>query len=114
MAIERARYETVRAPGRRMSRHERAQQIRADSRDLAHKITKQSIIHDTQIVNFKISAAVAVGEHAMSEITELDDHRVFLAAGDPTKNMLLAEFEAETVQQVKNLQRSLFNDWRMP
>jgi len=55
-------------------------------------------------------AAVALGGHLMAGMVELDRQRRHLAKEDVTLNLLLAEIEAETVQQVRRIHGSLFND----
>jgi hypothetical protein len=62
----------------------------------------------------KADGALRFGEHVMEGLVELDEHRRALAGDDPTLNILLAEIEAETVGQVKKIQRNLYGEWELP
>lgn len=69
-------------------------------------------VYDTaRLSSLQVDAALAVAAHIMQGVTHLDDRRREIAKDDPTLNMLLAEIEATAVQQVKGIQRGLFNNW---
>jgi len=84
---------------------------RARGRDRAVVDIARPIYTEAQLTALKIKGAVAVGEHAMSEIVGLDDLRQDLANGDPTKNKILGDIELETVRQVKKLQAKLYDEF---
>lgn len=69
---------------------------------------------DVREAAMKADGAIRFGEHVMDGLVELDEHRRALARDDATLNVLLAEVEAETVGQVKKIQRNLYGQWELP
>ncbi|MDQ1438347.1 MAG: hypothetical protein QOK43_1976 [Acidimicrobiaceae bacterium] len=80
------------------------------------KLTAAELRIRNQVRSAAIQAdgALRFGEHVMDGLVELDVHRRMLARDDPTLNVLLAEVEAETVGQVKKIQRNLYSQWELP
>lgn len=81
------------------------------ARAAAEQAAARAITDETRLTALQADAALALGGHIMDGVTDVDKHRRSLARDDVTLNMLLCEIEAETVQQVKAVQRSLFNRW---
>ena len=71
----------------------------------------QDVIDEVRLIGVKLDGAMALAGHAMQGIVELDDHRKALAKDDVGRNLLLAEFEDTCIQQVKSIQRSLYDSW---
>lgn len=78
------------------------------ARTAAGRVAARAITDETRLTALQADAALALGGHIMEGVVNLDMHRRHLAKDDVTLNLLLAEIEAETVQQVKAVQRSLF------
>ena len=76
--------------------------------------TEVQIRQDVREAAMKADGAIRIGEHIMDGLVELDAHRRELAGADQTLNVLLAEVEAETVGQVKKIQRNLYGQWELP
>ena len=66
-----------------------------------------TVIDEVRRAGLKTDAAVALADHMMSRLRELDDNRRQLAKGDVTLNLICAEIESEAVQQCKEIQRRL-------
>lgn len=96
-------------PARAERRLQRAKDAITDSAD----VTRQAIYEEVRLAAFKVDGAVALSGRIMEELVYLNEHRRHLAAEDPTVNMMLADIQAETVRQVKKIQRGLFDDWDM-
>lgn len=69
----------------------------------------REIKNETRLTALQADAALALGGHIMDGVVQLDRVRRDLAKEDVTLNLLLADIESETIQQVQNIQRSLFN-----
>lgn len=93
------------------SRRARAAQA-AEDQQAARLLNSEAraIKNETRLTALQADAALALGGHIAEGVVDLDLHRRHLAKDDITLNLLLAEIESETVQQVKRIQRSLFNE----
>ncbi|MCA1701750.1 MAG: hypothetical protein LC808_00140 [Actinobacteria bacterium] len=69
------------------------------------------VYEEVQLAAKKADGAMALAGHIMEEVVELDRYRRHLGSDDATLHLLLAEIESTGVQQVKRIQRGLFNDW---
>lgn len=66
---------------------------------------------DVRMAGLKVDGALSLAGHAMEGAVGLDDHRVNLSKGDPIRSLLLADLEETAMQQVKTIQRQLFDQW---
>lgn len=90
----------VRGETRRVPKHDR---------DI---VSSANYIYDrTRIAGFEVDATVALGDHIMERLVRHDRRRRHLAKGDATINLILADIEAETVEQVKRIQNRLHDNW---
>lgn len=102
----------VGTPDRRPNRSERlareAERRAQLSEDQAARQTLRSIRREVFEAEIRMDAIEFLAEHVMDKIVEIDDYRIFRAAGDPLKNRLLAEAEATANMQLRREQRNLF------
>lgn len=91
-------------------RQQAARALQAQRSVWDSQVKAMEIRNETRLTALQADAALALGGHIMEGVVELDKYRRRLAQEDVTTNLLLAEIEAETIQQVKRVQRSLFND----
>lgn len=68
---------------------------------------------DVRLRALQADGAMALGAHIMEGLVGLDDNRRGLSGNDITLNTLLMEVEAETVRQVKSVQRGLGDGWSL-
>lgn len=69
---------------------------------------RQAIKRDVQIQGAKVDGVVALAGHSMEQLLRLDNHRAELSQGDPNRNLLLSEIEAEAIYHVKRIQAGLY------
>ncbi len=67
----------------------------------------RAICGEVRLAGLKADGAVALAQHMMARLRELDDDRRQLAKDDATLNLICAEIESEAVQQCKQIQRGL-------
>lgn len=75
---------------------------------------QQAIADRVREAATKAEGAIRLGEHIVDGLTDFDGHCRQLAGSDPRLNMVMAEIEAETIDQVKKIQRHLYSKWDMP
>lgn len=66
---------------------------------------------EVQLAAMQADGAIALADHIMDGLVNLDLHRRELAREDQTLHLLLTEIESTCVSQVKHSQRNLFNNW---
>lgn len=66
---------------------------------------------DVRLKALQADGAMALGGHIMEGLVGLDDTRKGLANGDPIVSTLLMEIEAESIRQVRSIQRGLNDAW---
>lgn len=71
----------------------------------------KEIYNRTKIAGLEVDATVALGDHIMERLVRHDHRRRHLAKGDVTINLILADIEAETVEQVKRIQIRQHDAW---
>ncbi len=71
----------------------------------------KQIYDRTRRAGFEVDAAVALGDHIMERLVRHDRRRRHLAKDDATLNLILADIEAETVEQVKRIQNRHGDGW---
>jgi hypothetical protein len=71
----------------------------------------RGLYEEVQLADFKVAGTFALAAKAMQGAAELDDVRQQLAAGDPVRSAMLADFEAVALLKVKHIQRGLFGDF---
>lgn len=67
--------------------------------------------YEVQLAAIEVDGAVALGSHIMGRLQSLDDVRRDVSGADPLLGILLADIEATTVRQVKDIQRNLYTQW---
>jgi hypothetical protein len=71
-----------------------------------HKKAMEEIVHDVKEAALKVDALAALTAHIMEDAMDLDDYRVALANGDPTKNAVLMRIELGFVAKAERVQRN--------
>jgi phosphate-selective porin len=82
---------------------------RKQDRELVRQADK--VKAEVQLADYQAAGTFALAAKIMQGAAELDDVRLQLAAGDPVKAAMLADFEVTAFQKAKNIQRGLFNDF---
>lgn len=72
------------------------------------RVTRQ-IQEEVATAALMADGVVAFAGLAMERLNDLDQYRQELAGQDTLKNILFGEIEAQTVRQVKAIQRGLYN-----
>jgi hypothetical protein len=85
--------------------------LRPSRADRQTQALAKKLINEVRIAALKTDGALALGDHIMTEIVELDDHRHALGRDNLALNLVLAEIEATAISQCKGIQRGLFNRW---
>ncbi|MCA1702354.1 MAG: hypothetical protein LC808_03430 [Actinobacteria bacterium] len=93
------------------TRPTRRQRATAEAQQQVKARKTQEVYDHAHLTAMKTDASMALAAHVMEGALDLDNYRKELAQGDPATNLLLAEFESTAMQQVKRLQRSLYNPW---
>jgi hypothetical protein len=95
----------------RATRAERAVLAAQRAEDLQQEGQRRRVIDEVRHAALKADGSIALAGHIMAGVMALDGERRHLAKEDPALNLLLAEIEGEAVQQVKAIQRSIFDPW---
>lgn len=69
----------------------------------------KAIVDEVRLAALKADGVLRLTDRIMAGVVELDDDRRYLARGDETKNMVLAELEAAAVQKLRGIQRQLYS-----
>jgi hypothetical protein len=70
-----------------------------------------ALTNTVRLAGLAVDGALALAGHAMEGVIGLDDHRKGLAHEDVARHLLLAELEETALQQVKSIQRQLFDKY---
>lgn len=68
---------------------------------------------DVRLRALQADGSMALGAHIMEGLVGLDETRKGLTDGDPIMSVLLMEVEAETIRQVRSVQRRLGQGWNL-
>lgn len=98
---------------RELERYIKGQTRRAPRNERELVAPAKRIYDQTRLAGLEVDAAVALGDHIMERLVRHDRRRRHLAQGDMTLNLLLADIEAETVEQVKRIQNRHGDGWGM-
>jgi hypothetical protein len=90
---------------RRLQNGEVAKQDKAAAKQI------KDTYDEVRLRGLQVDGALALGAHIMEGVQSLDSQRKSLAGSDMAMAILLADIEANTIRQVKNIQNSLFNEW---
>jgi len=78
-------------------------EVRPSLQDRRRAARARGIRNDVQEGDFKIRAIGALIEDAMDVMSEVDDHRDKVANGNPAKNTILAQFELDAAQAIREV-----------
>lgn len=71
----------------------------------------REVVGEVHLAAIEADGALALGEHIMRGVVDLDEERLRLAAGDPVLSALLGKIEARAIHQVESIQANLFTQW---
>ncbi len=74
---------------------------------------RQKVRDTVRLAGFKSDGVKALAAHNMKGMRSLDDHRQQVAGSSEALNEMCAAFEVDAFQQSRDIQRDVYNEWKM-
>lgn len=81
------------------------------SQDRRRKQTDRSVVDRIRLQALRADGVMALAEHIMAGVRDMDDTRRLLSRGDPGMNTVLADIEARALLQISKIQAQTFSPW---
>jgi hypothetical protein len=69
------------------------------------------VVNEVRLAAIEADGAMALADHIMYGLMDLDSQRKDLQGSDPLLALMLGEIEATAVRQVKKIQNNLYTQW---
>lgn len=85
--------------------------VRRGDKELVKKATK--VKDEVELAAFMVEGIEALAAKIMDGVNNLEDHRRMIAGGDASKMALHSTTEAIALAKIAQIQRNLYNDWKV-